>query len=88
MLTVTSPIGLDAHHVWVFVCAPTGAVDAARIAHAPGTARFIALPCLAFDTTTLLPTLPHTGEPLPGFCWATTADIDGHAHLFTAKEPH
>lgn len=86
MLTVTPPLALTSEHVWVLVSSPTGAVDAARIAHAPGTDRFIALPCLAFNTTGLFPAFLADGELVPGFRWATVADIDAHAHLFAMEE--
>ncbi|SNR79888.1 hypothetical protein SAMN06265360_12012 [Haloechinothrix alba] len=84
-LTITPPLGLDAHRVWVLIASPTGAVDAARVAYHPERARFIALPCLAFDTTAVLPTYPTTGELIPGFRWATTGDVDAHAELFTTS---
>jgi len=86
MLTVTPPLALTSNHLWVLVSSHTGAVDAARMAHAPGTNRFIALPCQAFNTTGLFPAFLADGELLPGFRWATAADIDAHAHLFTEKE--
>lgn len=83
MLTVTPPIAVDTDAIWVLVSSPnTGAVDAARMAHRPGTDRFIALPCLVFDTAALLPVCKASGEPLDGFRWATVADLLDHAHLF------
>lgn len=82
MLNVTAPLAISPDEVWVLVSAPTGAVDAARMAHNPDTGRFVALPCQAFTTTGLVP-LTFDGEPLPGFRWATTADIDSHADQFT-----
>ncbi|GAA1221121.1 hypothetical protein [Prauserella alba] len=84
MLSVTPPLALDGDTVWVFVSADTGAVDAARMAHVPGTETFAALPVEAFDPDSVLPTFRTTGEPVDGFRWATTADVDAHADMFTA----
>lgn len=84
MLTPSIPIATDADHVWVFVSASGGAVDVVRLAHMPGVPRFIGLPIEAFDPAAVLPTYSATGELVTGFRWATTADIDAYAHLFTA----
>lgn len=46
----------------------------------------IALPCQAFNTIGLFPAFLSDGELLPGFRWATAADIDAHAHLFAVEE--
>ncbi|MBB2935678.1 hypothetical protein FHX82_002732 [Amycolatopsis bartoniae] len=78
------PISTSPDHVWVFVSAPGGAVDVVRLAHAPGSPRFVGLPIEAFDPSALLPTYNPTGELVNGFRWATTADIDTYAYLFTA----
>ncbi|TWE29770.1 hypothetical protein [Prauserella muralis] len=83
MLTITPPLAVDNGHVWVLVSAESGAVDAARLAHIPGTTTFAALPVQVFNTAGLLPTYADTGEPVTGFRWATTADITAHLDLFT-----
>lgn len=82
MLTITPPLAVDDTHLWVFVAADTGAVEAARLAHVPGSTTFAALPVEVFTTSGLLPTYRHSGEPVDGFRWATTADVTAHAHLF------
>lgn len=82
MFAVTPPLVVSKDDVWVLVSAPTGAVDAARMAYNPDSGQFIALPCQAMDTTALIPTTCH-GEPVTGFRWATCWDIADHDHLFT-----
>jgi hypothetical protein len=84
MLTVTIPMATSRNEVWVFISADNGAVDVARIAHYPGSRRFIALPIEAFDPRALLPAYRATGELVAGFRWATTDDVDAHPDQFTA----
>lgn len=85
MLTASTPISTDGHHVWLFVSASTGAVDVARIAFNPNVTRFIALPVHAFNPNALMPTTP-SGELLHNYRWATTTDIQQHAEVFTTEE--
>jgi len=85
MLPVTLPVAVESDHVWLLVSAPTGAVEAARLAYAPRTQGFLALPCEAFDTTAVLPITAATAEPLDGFQWATVGDVERHADLFTTN---
>lgn len=75
MLTITPPLAVDDGQLWLLVAAESGAVDAARLAHNPGSTAFAALPVDVFNTAGLLPTYGDTGEPVPGFRWATTADL-------------
>lgn len=83
MLTVTPPISVSADEVWIFIAADeTGATEAARMAHFPGTTKFIALPAEVFNTAGLFPAFADTGEYVTGFRWATTADVDEHADQF------
>lgn len=84
MLHMTPPLALTPDAVWVFVTSEDGpAVDAARLAHIPGSSTFAALPVEVFTTSGLFPACASTGEYVTGFRWATAADIDAHAHLFT-----
>jgi hypothetical protein len=83
MLTVTIPMATTPDAVWVFISNEHGIVDVARMAHFPGSRRFIALPIEAFDPRAVLPTYTATGELVSGFRWATTDDVDAHADLFT-----
>jgi hypothetical protein len=85
MLTVTPPLALSSDAIWVLITGEGPAVDAARLAHLPGTDKFIALPCAVFDTAGVLPTHPESGDVLTGFRWATVADVTGHAELFGAR---
>lgn len=83
----TPPIATDAHHVWIVIHSDESrAVDAARIAHYPGSQRFIALPAHTYNTSALMPIYPDRGDPITGFRWATTADVEAHPHLFTDTE--
>lgn len=81
MLTVTPPVTLAPDQVWVFVTGDTDAVDAARLAHLPGSDCFIALSGDVFAVDGTLPTYP-TGDLVAGFRWATAQDIAAHADLF------
>jgi hypothetical protein len=81
---VTMPISTSSDEVWVFILIDHGAVDVARMAHLPGSRRFIALPVEAFNPRAVLPTYSATGELVDGYRWATTTDIETHADLFTA----
>jgi hypothetical protein len=83
MLSVTIPISTAPGAVWVFVSGDNGVVDVGRIAHQPGTSRFVALPIEVFNPGSVLPTFSPTGELVSGVRWATTADIEAHADLFT-----
>lgn len=82
MLSVTIPMATTPDEVWVFISGDNGAVDVGRIAHWPGTCRFVALPIEAFNPRAVLPTYSPTGELVAGYRWATTADIEAHADLF------
>lgn len=86
MLTASQPIATSPDQVWVFVSAPSGAVDVVRLAHAPGSPRFLGLPIDAFDPASVLPTYSATGELVEGYRWATAADIDDYAYLFAAQD--
>ncbi|EHR50573.1 hypothetical protein SacmaDRAFT_2322 [Saccharomonospora marina XMU15] len=83
MLTVTPPLAVDDDQIWVLVASDAGAVDAARMAHIPGSDTFVAFPVEAFDTGGVLPTYRVNGECVTGFRWATTTDLAAHADLFT-----
>lgn len=83
MLTSTMPIATTPEQVWVFISADTGAVDVARLAHYAGSTTFIALPVAVFDPHAVIPAYP-TGELVPGFRWATVADIEAHTDVFRA----
>ncbi|NKQ55425.1 hypothetical protein HFP15_21305 [Amycolatopsis sp. K13G38] len=84
MLTFTPPLVTSPDEAWVFIASETGAVDVGRVAYSPSTDRFAVLPVEAFNPDTLLPTYTPTGQLVDGFRWATTADIDANADLFTA----
>lgn len=86
MLTTTPPLATGPDKVWVFVSAPTGVVDVVRLAHAPGSPRFLGLPIEAFDPTAVLPTYSPTGELVESYRWATAADIDEYAYLFADQD--
>lgn len=85
MLTITPPLAVDGEQVWILVASQAGAVDACRLAHIPGTDTFAALPTGAFHTEGALPAFLADGELVPRFRWATAADIDDHAGLFTTS---
>ncbi|MFD2419969.1 hypothetical protein [Amycolatopsis pigmentata] len=84
MLKATMPIATGPDEIWVFVSIWTGAVDVARMAHCPDSHRFIALPIHVFNPGAVLPTYTATGELVPGFRWATVADIEAYPDLFTS----
>lgn len=86
MLSVTPPLAYTADAVWVLVSSDFGAIDAARMAYLPGSDCFIAMPSDVFNTAGVLPTYRFNGEVVAGFRWATTADIQDHAELFTGAK--
>jgi hypothetical protein len=86
MLTPSMPIATGPDQVWVFVSATGGAVDVVRLAHAPGSPRFLGLPIEAFDPAAVLPTYSPTGELVNGYRWATTVDVDEYAYLFATQD--
>ncbi|KMS86132.1 hypothetical protein [Prauserella rugosa] len=84
MFYSSEPVAVSPDEVWMFLLSDeTSGVDAGRLAFCPDCTEFLALATEVFNTSAALPVLRETGEPLGEYRWATTADIDAHASLFT-----
>lgn len=73
---VTYPLALAHDEVWLLVeYDDLGGLDAFRLGVNTRTGSYATFPPECFHTDGLIPVARRTGEPVPGFVWASTADL-------------
>lgn len=73
---VTYPLSLGPSEVWLLVdYDDIPGIDAFRLGINTTTGAYATFPPDHFHTDGLMPVARRTGEPVPGFIWASTADL-------------
>ncbi len=74
---VTYPLAIATDELWLFTeYRDTGEVDCFRLGVDTRTGQYGAFAPECVDTAALIPVLRTQGEPVPGFVWATTGDLE------------